>query len=73
LRGKSLEKFGSFWVTTSVDMNLFYAATNITMGHGKKTLFWEAPWLNGSKRRDIAPLIYIISTSKKGECEECFA
>jgi hypothetical protein len=22
----------------------------------KKTLFWESPWLNGSKPKDIAPI-----------------
>jgi hypothetical protein len=41
-----------------VDMNLFYAATTITIGNGEKTPFWEAPWLNESRPIDIEPLIF---------------
>jgi hypothetical protein len=29
-----------------------------------KELFWETPWLHGQKPKDIAPLIYAISTRK---------
>jgi hypothetical protein len=46
------------------DMNIFYAATNITVGNGHKTLFWHAPWLHGRKPIDIAPLIYACSKRK---------
>jgi hypothetical protein len=28
-------------------MEIFYASTSITLGNGKKTPFWHAPWLNG--------------------------
>jgi hypothetical protein len=46
-------------------MNLFYAATTITLGNGEIAPFWESPWLNGRKPKDIAPLIFDISSRKK--------
>jgi hypothetical protein len=47
------------------DMALFYAATTITIGNGRKTPFWHAPWLEGRAPIDIAPLIFEISKHKK--------
>jgi hypothetical protein len=47
------------------DMNLFYAATTITIGNGNIALFWSSPWLNGTKPKDIAPLIYEASSKKR--------
>lgn len=49
---------------TKVDMELFYAATTISVGDGAKTHFWEAPWLEGRKPMEIAPLIYASSSRK---------
>jgi hypothetical protein len=49
----------------SVDLNLFYAWTTITIGNGKIAPFWDSPWLNGKKPRDIAPLIFDASIRKK--------
>ena len=46
-------------------MDIFYAATSITIGNGCKTPFWHAPWLEGRKPKDIAPLIFDISIRKK--------
>jgi hypothetical protein len=47
-----------------VDMDLFYASTTITIGNGKIASFWDSPWLNGMKPKDIAPLIYEASSRK---------
>jgi hypothetical protein len=46
-------------------MDIFYAATNITLGNGRKTPFWHAPWVNGRKPKDIAPRIFDICKRKK--------
>ncbi|XP_071685205.1 uncharacterized protein [Lolium perenne] len=45
-------------------MDLFYSATTINLGNGKKTPFWQAPWLQGRKPIDIAPLIFGSSKRK---------
>ncbi|XP_071685314.1 uncharacterized protein [Lolium perenne] len=45
-------------------MEIFYAATMITLGNGKKTPFWQAPWLHGRKLIDIAHVIYAVSKRK---------
>jgi hypothetical protein len=47
------------------DRNLFAAATKVTVGNGKKALFWEAAWLEGAWPKGIAPLIFDISKKKK--------
>jgi hypothetical protein len=46
------------------DMNLFYAATTITLGSGEKTSFWHAPWLHDQKPKDIAPLLFELCKRK---------
>jgi hypothetical protein len=45
-------------------MNLFYAATKISVGNGAKTPFWDVPWLDGENPKEIAPLIYMSSKRK---------
>ena len=45
-----------------VDINLFYASTIISIGNGAIAPFWDSPWLNGKKPKDIAPLIYLASS-----------
>jgi hypothetical protein len=46
-------------------MNLFYAEITITIGNHNVAPFWHSPWLNGMKPKDIAPLIFEVSTRKK--------
>jgi hypothetical protein len=46
-------------------MNIFYAATTITLGNGRKTPFWHAPWLDGRALKDIAPKKFDASKYKK--------
>jgi hypothetical protein len=36
-------------------MEIFYAATTIILGNGRKTSFWHAPWLNRLMPKYIAP------------------
>ena len=45
-------------------MYFFYAATTITIGDGRIANFWQAPWLNGFKPKDLAPTIFTISSRK---------
>ena len=45
-------------------MDLFHTATFITIGNGLKTPFRHAPWLEGSKPKNIAPLIFECSNKK---------
>jgi hypothetical protein len=46
-------------------MDLFYAATTIPVGNGRKTPFWHAPCLNGKKPIEIVPVIFTSSERKK--------
>ena len=48
-------------------MDLFYVATTISVGNGRKTTFWDAPWINGLKPKDTAHLIYLASQKKKSK------
>ena len=48
----------------SMDCEFFAAATRVTIGNGEKAKFWSDPWLEGCCPKDMAPLIYSISTSK---------
>jgi hypothetical protein len=45
-------------------MEFFYAATIITVGDGRTAKIWQTPWLHGRKPKDIAPLIFAISSRK---------
>jgi hypothetical protein len=49
----------------SVDIDLFYASTTITIGNGNIASFWDSPWLSGQNPKDIAPLIFGAPTRKK--------
>ena len=45
---------------TNNDSDLFEAVTKVTIGNGKKALFWESSWLRGWRPKGLAPLIYDI-------------
>jgi hypothetical protein len=60
LEWKSKDKI---WVETgnpcsNNDMDLFYAATTIALGNGKKNSFWHDPWVGGKMLKYIAPKIF---------------
>lgn len=44
---------------TTIDKRLFTAATSVTVGDGKSSLFWESAWLKGMTLRDAYPLFSI--------------
>jgi hypothetical protein len=46
------------------DMEIFYAATTITLGNGRKTHIWQVAWLEGKMPKDIAPKIFEICKRK---------
>jgi hypothetical protein len=50
---------------SACDIEVFYAATFITVGADQKTPFWEAPWLDGMKPKDTYTLIFTASKRKK--------
>jgi hypothetical protein len=49
---------------------LFRASTDITIGDGKKALFWQDNWLQGKAPRDIAPLLYKLAHFKNRKVEK---
>lgn len=49
---------------TANDRNLFAAVTKVAIGDGQKASFWESPWLEGFRPKDIAPKIFEISRKK---------
>ena len=46
------------------DMDLFYAATLISIGDGTTADFWHSPWLRGCRPSDISPDIFRICKRK---------
>jgi hypothetical protein len=42
-------------------MELFYAATTITIRYGRTASFWQTPWLHRRRPKEIAPSIFAIS------------
>ena len=58
------------WVGTDVpcnelDKQLFRCNTVVTIGDGRKALFWDSPWLDGHAPRDVAPNLYKLAWRKK--------
>ncbi|XP_071681840.1 uncharacterized protein [Lolium perenne] len=57
------------WVGTetpndAADLELFNAATRVTIGNGAKASFWSSSWLHGTPPKDLAPLIFKVSRRK---------
>jgi hypothetical protein len=52
------------------DKALFRASTLITLGNGKKALFWQDNWLQGKAPSNIAPLLYNLAHFKNRTVEK---
>ena len=70
-RGKAWIGLGS--PCDAEDLDLFYAATSITIGDGATADFWEASWLSGQRPKQMAPHIYSISRRKKWTVQQALA
>jgi hypothetical protein len=46
-------------------MALFRASTRISLGDGKKSLFWQDNWSGKGRVCDMAPDLYKIASRKK--------
>jgi hypothetical protein len=55
---------GSETPNDASDIDLFNAATRVTIGDGAKASFWLSSWLDGSPPKDLAPLIFKASRRK---------
>jgi hypothetical protein len=58
------------WIGTGVpcdegDKTLFASCTSITIGDGSRASFWHSGWLQGSRPKDIAPLLFAKSRKKR--------
>lgn len=40
-------------------MDLFEAATSVTLRDGRGTDFWEDPWIQGRRLKDYVPLLFV--------------
>jgi hypothetical protein len=55
-----------------VEMSLFYAATTISIGNGEIAPFWDSPWLEGEKPKDIGPLFMKLPRKRIAPwCKPC--
>jgi hypothetical protein len=55
---------GSETPNDASDLDLFNAATQVTIGNDAKASFWSSSWLNGAPPKDVAPLIFLASKRK---------
>ena len=46
------------------DRDIFAGATKVQVGDGMRAKFWESPWLDGIRPKDIASKIYDLSKKK---------
>jgi hypothetical protein len=49
------------------DRQLFNAATEVTIGDGRRASFWSSSWLRGATPKEIAPMIFEVS-KRKNRC-----
>jgi hypothetical protein len=52
------------------DLCLFGACTNVIVGNGRTTRFWQCAWVNGQAPRDLAPSLYKLAWRKHNSVEE---
>jgi hypothetical protein len=52
-------------VTDITDRQLFFCSTEIILGNGKNTPFWEARWLNGMSPKELAPNLFLVPRMKR--------
>lgn len=58
-------------ITDPLDRELFFCSTNIMIGNGKRTPFWEACRLNGTSPKDLVPNLYLQARYKRRTvCQE---
>jgi hypothetical protein len=50
---------------TSHENDLFATATKVTIGDGKKALFWKLAWFDGMRPKDLVPFLFAHSKMKK--------
>jgi hypothetical protein len=55
---------GSKLPCNEADMDLFRAATHITIGNGESTSFWSDPWTHRGPIRLWAPDLYKVASRK---------
>jgi hypothetical protein len=49
----------------TLDKQLFRCSTVVTVGDGRKALFWDSTWVDGHAPRDIAPHLYKLAWRKR--------
>jgi hypothetical protein len=49
----------------ATDRELFYASTTVRIGDGKTAPFWSSNWINGTRPKTLAPLLYEKTRRKK--------
>jgi hypothetical protein len=47
------------------DRQLFFCSSEIILGNGKNTPFWEARWLNGMSPKELAPNLFLVPRMKR--------
>ena len=64
---------GSETPNDASDLDLFNAATRVTIGNGAKASFWSSSWLHGAPPKDLAPLIFKASKRKNRMVQDALA